>query len=265
MPNYLRLRLSVGPDDVKACAATLLDAMIAFAAELRASDLAGGVRFARGCSIKPTDENYARPRPPRQLRGWDNGAIVAFADREWYVSAIGEPDAAEELGRILAAPLPRGATREEHGAMVVFRFVRDLTDPAAVVAARSAYQMWIEKLVPGDVAAGWNEAGDVQILIAAPERHPPLTFYDRTDQHGYKAIFATPDGVGLEELEQAASWIKAKRLPDGTPVSGISVIVPTRDAAIGLRERAGALGFSRLLYADNSGQLWNPFPPGKWI
>lgn len=265
LPNYLRLRIVVAPGDVEAHAATLLDAMIAFAAELRASDLADGVRLARGCSIRPADEDYARPRPPRQLRGWDSGAIVAFVDREWYVDAIGEPGAAEELARILAAALPPGATREEHGAMVVFRFVRDLTDPVAVAAARSAYQLWIEKLVPGDVAAGWNEAGDAQILIAAPERHPPLTFYDPTDQHGYKAIFAAPDGEGLEELEQAASWIKAKRLPDGTPVSGVSVIVPTREAAIALRERAGALGFYRLLYADNNGQLWNPFPAGHWI
>jgi hypothetical protein len=109
----------------------------------------------------------------------------------------------------------------------------------------------------------------VQIIIPSPERHPPLTFYDRGDRHGYKAIFATVDDARPDarrgDLEEAASWIAAGRLPDGTPVSGVSVIVPTREVALALRRKAGALGFTRLLYADDTGMLWNPFPPGKWI
>jgi hypothetical protein len=102
---------------------------------------------------------------------------------------------------------------------------------------------------------------DSRAAVGELEVRPPLTFYDPADRHGYKLIVATDDGwVDQEVLDDAAAWASARRLPDGTPLSGVTLVTPDREGALAIRDRALARGIGRVLYATNDGSWWDPAP-----
>jgi hypothetical protein len=85
------------------------------------------------------------------------GTVLDAIDREAYASEVaaqyfGEryatlDEGEAELARLLATPTPPGSVRIDDGALVSWKHVADLRDPAAVERARVAQHTWITHLV----------------------------------------------------------------------------------------------------------------------
>jgi hypothetical protein len=79
-------------------------------------------------------------------------------------------------------------------------------------------------------------------------------------------VTAVPSDAGdldLELLEMPLRWLKQKHLPDGRPIEQLDLILPFREDAMRLYDRARELGIERTLYIEDN-RLWNPHPQFPW-
>jgi hypothetical protein len=261
----LTCALSLGGAELDARRATLIDRFVQAVADARSALRGAASLHPRSCAF-PLGFAYPRPRPVHNAPPWRLGSFVQFVDAD-LLDAL-PPAAAElrgEVMRLLAAPLPALASREDRDGLVVIRWAPDLLDVEGVARGCAAQERWLAAALDAPLAPGWNAAGDAAQPTFNLTRRPPLTFYDPVARLGYKAVAATADGrVDEELLTDLAGWLRAGRLPDGAPLAGVTLIAPRRDAALALRPRARALGLGRVLYIDDGGTLWDPAPPGAW-
>jgi hypothetical protein len=210
-----------------------------------------------------TPEPYPRPRPPLSARPpFSPGTLLDVFD----LAAFRELRSSAEVETAAGAPLPEGAQREREADLVTIRWIGSLRDPAAVRAARSAEERWLATHFAVERDPDFNAQGDRRERALGLQPHPPLTFYRAATGVGYKAIVAHPDGPVDEELwAEITSWVKLGRLPDGAKLEKLRLIVPLREAALAIAERAAQAGIDAVLYTDDHGQWWNPRPPGLWL
>ena len=200
-------------------------------------------------------------RPPRALDLWSTSALLDVVSVEAPVQAKRNGDDATSAGfaQALQAPMPTGTERVERDDVIVFRWMADLRDDATVRRALGIRYDWLVKALNAPPERGWNAAGDKQISLGSTAAHPPLVRYDAQRRIGYLPIVATDDGdVDEEVLGRAAEWVRAGKLPDGTPLAELRLVAPVREAALALRPRARALGMPTVLYVTSDGAFWNP-------
>jgi len=247
--EWLAVRLTIAAADAESRRATLIDSFVAFARDLH-ERIGAGQWHVDG----DLESDYTRPGPPRSAGNWPVGVFLMIVDPDAILDIEDDREAAtRDLERVTNASLPRGATREQVDDLTVLRFVHDLTDEPAVNRARAAQDQWITSIVASEIGAFWNAQGDEIVLLVAAAPHPPLTLYDSSHRHGYKAMFEADDAA----LDEAAGWLRAKQLPDGTPLAGMSIVLTTRDGALQAADRVRARGM-RLLYTDTKGRFWEP-------
>jgi hypothetical protein len=223
----------------------------------------GTARLGPRLGVEIFDPPFPRVRPPRAEGFWTYGNAADFICREFHErSSRGQP---EVVRRLLKAPMPAGTRRAEKGDLVILRWATNLSDAEQVARRRTLQEQWYVNVLSPPVGSGYNEAGDYLETPPAAERRPPLTLYDAAGATGYKATALAPDGGVDEELfAEMAEWVRAGRLPDGTPLGQLHLILPNRESALRARARAAAAGVGKVLYADDEGGWWNPFPPGLW-
>jgi len=251
-PGTLKLWLTLGPADADPRRQTLLDTF---------ADLSRALHERMGCGlfhfVVDLETDYARAWGPRMAGNWWVGVVMMIVDPKTDADAYDRKAAKREVDSVLRARLPRGATREKLDDLIVFRFVPDLTDDAAIDRARAVQDQWICSVVGSEVSPFWNEQGDEMVLLLSAKPHPPATLYDTSTRHAYKAMFEAKDA----EVVKAERWVMAGQLPDGTPIDGVSIVLTSRKSAIAAAKRVRAKGM-RVLYTDSSGTFWDPFPPG---
>ena len=92
-----------------------------------------------------------------------------------------------------------------------------------------------------------------------------IRFLDADKKSGYKAVVVYPDGSVNDELvSEMQSWISAGQLPNGKPLEDLSLILPTRESCLQVVDRAKSIGVFQVLYSNDEGKLFNPFPLGMW-
>jgi hypothetical protein len=254
----------VADTDLEQRRATLLDAAEALLAAWHAS-LRGWAWLQSPAGVTTHPTYVPRVRPPRSAAVWETAALLDAVDARFEEEPGTRVSEAErvEIRKALAAPMPPGAGRVDHDGFVVFRWVDDLCDEAAVVRALDVRHGWIVEELAAPILPGWNEAGDQRVVLWASEARPPLVAYDPRLSVGYLPIVATHDGeVDEEMLGNAASWMRERQLPDGTPLAELRLIAPAREAAVVLRARSRPLGVPTVLYMTDDGSFWNPFPEG---
>lgn len=172
------------------------------------------------------------------------------------------PEDSALLAGLLTSPLPPTATRSIDGDVVVLTFERDLRDADAVARARTAHEQWISQIVPTEPARGWNTEGDRLVIPGELTPHEPLTLYDAAARVGYKAIVVQPDDSVDQEIWGDMQRIAAqKRLHDGTRVDSVRLIVPVRENALAIHDRAIADGFEMVIYPAGSARVfWQVHP-----
>jgi hypothetical protein len=95
--------------------------------------------------------------------------------------------------------------------------------------------------------------------------HPNATFYGEATGQAYKTVVAFKGQLDAMALDEIKTWLQKAALPDGKPLKELSLILPNRQAALDVRDAALAAGVSKVLYVDDSGGWWDPFPEGDWI
>jgi len=200
--------------------------------------------------------DYPRPRPPRSSQ-WRLDAVSHYFGQRW----MRRTGKGALLDGLLREPLAPGASRELDGDAVLLAFAGDLRDEAAVARARAAHEQWISRIVPTEPARGWNAEGDRLVVPAGAQPLAPLTLYDPDTKVGYKAIVVQPDGSVDEEIwAELLAILQRGALPDGAPLASIRLIVPVRDNALALHDRAIAAGFEMVTYPRGQGVFWQVHP-----
>lgn len=207
---------------------------------------------------------YPRPRPPRTDPQFGAGVLVDFVSLPFYQEC--NRKRLSDVSELLSAPLPEGAQRSEQDDLLVIRWIQDLTDEDCIAQRLSLREQWLNPLIHPPVAPFYNQHGDREIILFGGEKLPPLTFYDRDQHTGYKALYVAPDGTpDEEEFTRITSYLAEHRLPDGTPLEKLFLIVPSRLSALSINARARKLGVSAVYYPDDTGTWYDPFPPGLWL
>jgi hypothetical protein len=200
-------------------------------------------------ALAPRGADYPRRIPARESALYDFGSIVQFVGVSWHRA---RPDRNAVFTAMMAAPLPPGASRYVEGDVLVVRVLDALSDPSRIRQARAAHEAWLSPLCETAPQRGWNERGDRIVIPGEPEPRAPLTLYDPEPQIGYKAIVVRLDGTVDEALwTELVAIARAGALPDGTPLTGLRLIVPTREDALSIHDRALADGFQMVTYPED--------------
>jgi hypothetical protein len=262
-PGMMRVRFFVGGADLDERRSTILDQFIDLTVRLHTAlhDIA---LFGPEIRVDLLDFPYPRVRPPRETDFWFPGSAVNFLSKKFQREIdYGDPEA---IAKMLKAPMPEGTQRLDKGDLLIFRWVDDLFEGTYVAERLSLQEQWFVKVLNSPIDSSYNEAGDYHEAPSALVKKPPLTFYDPMSETGYKAVVLSPDSSMDEELfGEIAAWVRDGTLPDGTPLHQLILILPSREAALRIHERAMAIGVAAVYYTDDQGRWWNPFPPGLWI
>lgn len=207
------------------------------------------------------DFDFPRPRPPRENARYPERSLVTFIDGGFHASqaAFSRPG---DLAALTSPPPPAEVTTA--AGLTTVRFARTLDDEELTRAA-SDHAQWIADRIDTDLAFGFNEQGD-QLEERGPTKPmPPLTLYDREYQVGYKAVVVFPDGsYERDAWDEARKVAEAGKLPDGSVVTAVTIVVPLREHVAMIAQEARAAGFGAVVYGDGDGNFWNPDPPGNW-
>jgi len=226
--------------------------------------LNGDLWFGPTLQVQVHDLPYWRARPPRSHRSFGPANIVDFFSRDFHNR---HPDGMSgDLARIEAAELPAGVKREARGDLLILRWVESLAaSEAAISQSLSTRDEWLSRVLHPPIAPGWNEAGDEQVFFPLLKPHAPLTLYDSMSSTGILAVVVDEAGQGADaELGELTHWTKVGALPDGTKIRSTALMVPSRERALAVRERALSLGIQRVFYPGDNGSIWTPFPSGNW-
>lgn len=205
-------------------------------------------------AITPWGADYDRPVPHRESE-WPLGAIEYLLGRAWHQA---DPDRAAVLRAVETAPTGPGIERTSDGDLLRITFACDVTDPSRVAAARACGERWFAPLVRTRLAPGWNERGDRLAVIVDRDELEPFTFYDTHNRTGYKTMVVDPTTGEVDEplWSELAAIADTKEAQDGTPIEAVRLIVPTREDAIRLEERARADGIDLLAYPEGGSFWW---------
>jgi len=207
---------------------------------------------------------YPRVRPPIHYAGWPLGAIVAIVDlrQERQNTAVGQstPEFVELYERVSRSALPPGAEVTFADDAYAIRWVDSLRDRDHVRARLGAHDAWAAATLPVSRDPDWNALGDRRVAGHLAPR-PPFTLYDAVQQLACVAIGAHADG--WVDAADAQALAAIRRQPPA-PIARLVAIVHRRDVALALFPRLRQLGLDGVVYPDEAGRLWDPFPPGLW-
>lgn len=263
-PISLDLRFKVEEPHLSSYGDSLIDRFIHFTQCINHA-LDGITLIGPRLGVEIFELSYPRVRPHRTGGGiWTLGNVVNFASRKFHAQhELGLP---EDLEKILKTPMPAGATRLDDDDLVVLRWADNLLSEEKLAQSCSIQEQWLTKCLNLPVDSSYNTLGDHREAPLALDEHPPLTLYSSMYGTGYKAIVLDPDGSYDEPLfAEMAGWIEAGKLPDGTLLNRLRLILPNRDSVFQIEKAAKAIGVEMILYADNDGNWWNPLLPGDWI
>jgi hypothetical protein len=234
-----------------------LDGLIAWARAV-AKIPEGRARTVRG-TVYPIDLEYPARRPPVSHDFVRLGTVADFFGSAWL------SEKAPELARVAReAKLPAGASRIVDNDLIVLRWVTDPRSPDDLAEACMRQEDWWRAQVDMPLEGGWNAEGDRGEYPAKLEPCPPFTLVDRVRHVGYRAVVVMPDGtLDGASWSEIAQLTALRQLADGTPIEHVRLIVPVRDSALAIAERARELGVDGVLYKEGD-TLFNVIPPGNW-
>ena len=252
-----------GPLEAEQC--HQLDRSIEFVEALH-DTLEHSVLFGSTVRITPPFEVPSpRLRIPRSFEVLKSSSMVECFCQE-YFEREARSDARDEINTLLSLDLPDWVDRRETGDLVILRWVDRFDDEEHIRDRLARRLLWLVEHLDPPVSPGVTEQGDRAANPTGRTESDSLTFYAPLVRHGYKATICREDGSVDEQLfEEMESWIEAGETGEGEELHALHLVLPSRDAALRIRERADELGIDKVLYMDNDGNLWDPFPEGDWL
>ncbi|AOY79963.2 hypothetical protein BJP36_08540 [Moorena producens JHB] len=242
---------------------SLIEQSIAFVTECHA-ELKDKYWFGPLLGLEIYDIPYPNFRPPRDMYPWGTANGVDFISEEYNLeSPQGKMDEAIQL---ITAPFPEGALRFKQNDLNILQWIDDFSSPEEISRKLSERSKWYAENIDLPIQSGYNELGDKLEISYGWEKHSILTFYEPLGQVGYRMTLPYEDNSLSEEtVNEITSWIEDGSLPDATPIRTLNLIVPDRQSALAILDRAKAMGVNKVLYPDDNRRFWNPSPPGQWL
>jgi len=258
--DELSFRIGFGDEYLDRRRRTILDQFVEAVRCLHTAMRAEAL-FGPALKVSVSDLPYPRPRPPRLHKHFGHGDLVDFFCLDFqHQHHLGHP---EEIERLLSAPLPEGASRQDDDDLVILRWIDSLEDEAEVARRLSIQDQWLTNILQPPLAPWFDERGDLQVQTLPPPRDSLLTYYAPDSGNGYLEV--ADDWAGEARLDEVLGWLADRRLPDGRPLNGLYVIAPDRETAVRLHDRTRRDGPTAIYYPKPDGYWWDPFPPGPWI
>lgn len=224
----------------------------------------GRMSFDVVSCISLLDAGYPQLRPPKIWRKFNPTALidiinpgkVDYDDIKLLVKSLSESNLPNSAKR---TPLRRNLILIDW-----FEILSPDEEFESIIAHRAK---WIYEHSNFMVGTDYNNLGDKLITIIGKTKTKYFTFYSDFDKRAFKAMVPDINTGKLvdEDLINLKSWFEKGITPDGKEISGIYLILPSRNDAIRCKETADKYNFSGVLYVDNDGKLWNPFPKGIWL
>lgn len=251
LPTAVEVRPRARAGALRALGAAALDGVIAPLFELRDRwrDRAALIT-AYAEPFADVELEYPRVRPPRYVHQRSVRAIADVVD-PLFTAGAGDEHRLAAARAMAAAPVPADVKRVEHAGAVAMRWCDDPSDLRAVCTAAAHHERWLAGVIETELEAGWNDAGDREVVVRGAAR-APFAIYDDRARIGYLA--ATGD------LSQA----RRDRTDDGAPVQEVRVIAPDRAAALAIASRARSAGATRVVYGAPP-VFWDPAPDGPFL
>lgn len=202
---------------------------------------------------------------------WEHGSILDMIDERHLAE-----DKQEEVTVMHAiAKLPTFAKYEKLGHFHVITWINDLSNKAKIAQCLTERNKWLHTHIPLTRDTRFNELGDgeAEDVYVGMDTHSCLTYYAEsynddfeTIYMGFQSVQVMPDGsTDASLLQNLSTWVKQKKLPDGSPVDTISVIAQDRNAALLILDKAQKLGLDNVLYMDDDEKFWAINPSGLWL
>jgi hypothetical protein len=249
---YLQVGLRANAAEIKirtpGASTELLDGWTALCRNLH-EDLADVQVSWKGIVYSP-DLRYPLRRPPLWHELHRFGLLMDVLDLRAVRKWIPETEEA-----VRSAALPPGATRIVDGDLYVLRWIDDPSDPVSQAIGCVRQEEWWAKHLEPATPMGWNAAGDRQVATGRLAAKKPFTLYDEQKSIGYLAVV-----VGRGGALSGPSWAEIEKLAGKHK---LRLLVPVRDNALTIGERARAAGVDAVLYQEDD-ELWDPMPRGEW-
>ena len=99
--------------------------------------------------------------------------------------------------------------------------------------------------------------------------YPQKLRFNVSQWDNYVGFVNIPNIEGYTKTEEfnifVKKYINEKKTDLGEDLEYVCLITPGRKSAIDIYQEARYIGVQKILYADNNGNFWNPFPAGNWI
>lgn len=224
-----------------------------------------GKRF----NLRAYGSTFYKVRPPynsAQCR-WQQNSIIDIIDERDLAK-----DKEEEMTVISAITnLPTFVIYEKKEYFHILTWIEDLSDEQAISQALTERNQWLHQYIPLSRNSSYNAFGDVKNMevYLGMSSNIHLTYYE-TDvyniPYGFQSMVILPNGSTDEVLlNNLSTWIEDEKLPDGTPIKKIGLIVQDREAALLIFDRAKKMGLYKVLYMDDEGHFWDINPSGLWL
>jgi hypothetical protein len=96
--------------------------------------------------------------------------------------------------------------------------------------------------------------------LSESKRTREFTAYSSFDGRAVKGIVVDRPEDAIETMEHMRDILKAGQTAEGESVSGVTLILPSRESAVMLHPLATSYGLG-VVYVGEDNRLWNPFPP----
>ncbi len=202
---------------------------------------------------------------------WIHNSILDIIDERHLAQ-----DQAEQAAVVKAiANLPPFVEYKKEGHFHVLTWINDLSDETIVAQCLTERNKWLHRYIPLKLDSWYNELGDgkTEDVYLGMDTHPFLTYYSESYDEdfevtylGFQSVVVLPDGnTDMALLQNLSVWVKQKKLPDGSPIDNISLIIQDRESALLILDKAKELGLDQVLYMDDHEQFWAVNPPGLWL
>lgn len=244
--------LAVADDVLAPRAESILDSLQTFVFRLvDAFRPHGG--FLSNAHITPDGGEFRgpHPRPPVWHPLIHVTSLIGVFDEAFQQSGLDDADP-DTFARILNAPLPSYATRTRRNGLVVVRFHHGPVELASVALAAGRHGRWLARTLSLPPMPGYNTAGDADQTPRKRVPRAPFAFFDPNERRAYEVLDAPPEAlIPIEELP--------------TDVKEVRLVVPHRELALAVNDRARSAGYGAVLYSDERDRLWNVTHGLRWI
>ncbi|KAB2929247.1 MAG: hypothetical protein F9K24_20300 [Leptonema illini] len=225
--------------------------------------LGKAVSWGPSVQIEIDDFSFPRVRPMHYFGGQpaDPGTLVTFLTENFYLPERWQNRTC--VDDLRKAPVPEGFIKEESDGLTMIRLVEDLSSRTLLRERLMAFEDWLIEVLKPKIDPDYNEFGDMRAPLMNPQPAEGATFVSFAA--AYKAVVLDPDGrLDEDVMQELLSYLSQGKLPDGTEIDSVLLILPNRESAIRIHDTALARGIESVLYATDDGQLWDPFPLGEW-